>query len=97
MESVDHTKRTEAYGRVMKTLKELGPTKLLPGEQERIRDAADNLVFATDLDQARDSLLDMNSLAEHLLKSGRWLEESVDRLIDDLLTCGPVASMRAAA
>ena len=46
--------RTLAYGRVVQTLTELGPTKLLPGEQARIRDAADNLIFATDLDEARD-------------------------------------------
>ncbi len=41
--------RTQAYGRVVQTLAELGPTKLLPGEQARIRDAADTLIFACDL------------------------------------------------
>ena len=83
--------RTQAYGRVVQTLEELGPTKLLPAEQARIRDAADNLIFAADPDEARDALLDMSSLAEHLLKSGRWLEERVDRLVADLLACGPTA------
>ena len=43
--------RTQAYGRVVQTLDELGPTKLLPAEQARIRDAADNLIFAGDLDE----------------------------------------------
>ncbi len=81
--------RTEAYGRVVQTLAELGPTKLLPGEQARIRDAADILIFSATLEEARDALRDMGSLAEHLLNSGRWLEERVDTLIADILACGP--------
>ena len=88
--------RTQAYGRVVQTLTELGPTKLLPAEQARIRDAADNLIFAADLDEARDSLRDMGALAEHLLKSGRWLE-AVDMLVANLLACGPSAVPAAAA
>jgi hypothetical protein len=83
--------RTQAYGRVVQTLAELGPTKLLPAEQARIRDAADTLIFASDLDEASDALQDMGRLAEHLLKSGRWLEERIDRLVSDLLGCGPTA------
>jgi hypothetical protein len=81
--------RTQAYGRVLQTLSELGPTKLLPAEQARIRDAADNLIFATDLDEAHDALRDMGELAEHLLASGRWLEQRVDLLVANLLACGP--------
>jgi hypothetical protein len=81
--------RTQAYGRVVQTLSELGPTKLLPAEQARIRDAADSLIFATDLDAARESLRDMGDLAEHLLTSGRWLEQRVDALVANLLACGP--------
>ena len=81
--------RTQAYGRVVQTLAELGPTKLLPAEQARIRDAADTLIFAAALDEARDALRDMGALAEHLLHSGRWLAERVDTLIADLLACGP--------
>ena len=81
--------RTEAYGRVVKTLDELGPSKLLPAEQARIREAADILIFAADVEETRDSLRDIGKLAEVLVTSGRWLEESVDRLIEDLLGCGP--------
>jgi hypothetical protein len=84
--------RKQAYGRVVKTLGELGPSKLLRTEQARIRDAADTLIFAADLAQARDALRDMGVLAEHLVASGRWLEESVDALIEDLLSCGPTAA-----
>jgi hypothetical protein len=81
--------RTEAYGRVVQTLDEIGATKLLPAEQARIRDAADILIFAFDLEEAQDALRDIGSLAEHLLGSGRWLEERVDRLLANLLACGP--------
>jgi hypothetical protein len=81
--------RTQAYGRVVQTLDELGPTKLQPAEQARIRAAADILIFAGDLDEATMALQDMGELAEHLLKSGRWLEERVDTLVANLLACGP--------
>jgi hypothetical protein len=88
--------RTLAYGRVVQTLDELGPTKLQPGEQARIRDAADTLIFAADITEAREALLDMGELAEHLVTSGRWLEERVDRLVDDILSCGPAPLAQAA-
>ena len=81
--------RTQAYGRVVKTLDELGPSKLLAAEQARIREAADILIFAADVEETRDSLRDIGKLAEVLVASGRWLEETVDRLIEDLLGCGP--------
>ena len=38
------SERTQAYGRVVKTLEDLGPAKLQPAEQDRVRDAADQLV-----------------------------------------------------
>ena len=81
--------RTEAYGRVVQTLDEIGATKLLPAEQARIRDAADTLIFASDLEEAEDALRDMGLLTEHLLSSGRWLEERIDLLVENLLACGP--------
>jgi hypothetical protein len=40
--------RAQAYGRVVKTLDDLGPTKLLADEQETIRSAADALLFEED-------------------------------------------------
>ena len=88
-----NTERTHAYGRVVKTLDELGPTKLLPAEQERIRDAADTLIFASDLDEVRASLADVDGLAEHLVSTGRWSEERAQRLLGDVLACGPVAAV----
>jgi hypothetical protein len=83
--------RTQAYGRVVKTLEELGPSKLQPAEQDRIREAADNLIFAAGLEDALASLADVEALAEHLVASGRWTVERADELVHDLLACGPVA------
>jgi hypothetical protein len=85
-----NAERTQAYGRVIKTLEDLGPTKLQPSEQERVREAADNLIFAADLDEARATLTDVDTLAEHLVGTGRWSEERADELVHDLLACGPV-------
>ena len=83
--------RTQAYGRVVQTLAEVGPTKLLPREQARIRDAADTLIFAAGLGEADDALRDIGALAQHLLSSGRWLQERIDLLVADLLACGPIS------
>jgi hypothetical protein len=85
------SERTQAYGRVMKTLEDVGPTKLHESEQERIREAADTLIFAAGLDEARASLEDVDALADHLVVSDRWSEERARQLVDDLLACGPVA------
>jgi hypothetical protein len=85
------SERTQAYGRVIKTLDDLGPSKLQPVEQERIRDAADNLIFAADLDAARAALTDVEALAEHLVGTGRWTSERAEQLVADLVACGPVA------
>jgi hypothetical protein len=90
------SERTQAYGRVVQTLDELGPTKLLPAEQARIRDAADTLIFATEIDETRDALRDIGALAEHLLTSGRWLEDRLDALVMNLLACGPSPAQVAA-
>jgi hypothetical protein len=83
--------RTQAYGRVVKTLEDVGPAKLQPAEQDRIREAADTLIFAADLDEARAALEDIDALAEHLVGSGRWTGERAEQLVSDVLACGPVA------
>jgi hypothetical protein len=75
----------------MKTLRDLGPAKLQPAEQDRIRVAADTLIFAADIDDARAPLRDLADLVEHLVASGRWSGERVDALVEDLLACGPGA------
>ena len=88
-----NTERTQAYSRVVKTLEDLGPTKLQSDEQDRVREAADTLIFAADLDEARAALEDVDALAEHLVASDRWSEERAKQLVDDLLACGPVTAV----
>lgn len=83
--------RTQAYGRVVKTLDDIGPAKLQAAEQERIREAADTLIFAAGPDEARAALDDVEMLAAHLVASGRWTTERAQALLDDLVACGPVA------
>jgi len=88
------SERAQAYGRVMKTLDDMGATKLLDSETERIRATCDALFFAEDLaadTAARDAVADITELHRHLIDSGRWLEETADRLLDDVLASGPVA------
>ena len=88
-----NSERTQAYGRVVKTLEDLGPAKLQSAEQDRVREAADTLIFATDLGEARAVMADIDVLAEHLVASDRWSEERAKQLVEDLLACGPVTAV----
>ena len=95
------SQRARAYARVMVTLRDLGPAKLLPAEQSRIRHAADTLLFCADLVEdtaARTACADADELCAHLSRSGRWTPERADELFDELWACGPgPASALAAA
>jgi hypothetical protein len=85
--------RVNAYRRVMQILDELGPSKLLSDEQERIRDAADNLFFTDDLavdPEAAESLEDIERLCDALVTSGRWEQVTAARLSDSVFQCGPM-------
>jgi len=88
-----NTERTQAYGRVVKTLEDLGPTKLQLAELDRVRNAADTLIFASGIDETREAMADIDSLAEHLVASDRWSDERAKQLVDDLLACGPVTAV----
>ena len=84
--------RSQAYRRVIKTLDDMGPSKLLDNEQQRVRYAADNLIFSNDLSadvEACDALDDVASLCRTLVESGRWQQETAMRLLDDVCECGP--------
>jgi hypothetical protein len=84
--------RTRAYREVVQTLSELGPSKLQVSEQDRIRDAADNLIFSQDLSGdsvAREALEDIEHLCRDLVESGRWEQVTADRLAADIARCGP--------
>lgn len=87
-----NSERSQAYGRVVRLLDEVGPAKLLPAEQERVREAADTLLFAADLDAsgARETLADVAELLDRLVESGRWSQERADGLAEDLGDCGPL-------
>jgi nitrogen-specific signal transduction histidine kinase len=92
--------RTQAYRRVMRTIDELGPSKLLGSEQDRIRHAADNLIFSSDLasdSPAREALHDIEELCTALVDSGRWESVTAERLERDMHACGPDAPIAAAA
>jgi hypothetical protein len=76
----------------MMTLDNVGPAKLLPAEQARIRHTADSLLFCADLmndGAARAALADFDALRDHLVESGRWSHERAGRLGDDVWNCGP--------
>ena len=90
------SERSSAYGRVVATIAELGATKLQPAEVERIRDAADTLLFCEDGSdgRARHALEDVEDLALHLIDTGRWLDTRARQLADDVAGCGPLASVR---
>ncbi len=88
-----NSERTQAYGRVVKTLEDLGPTKLQPLELERVREAADTLIFAAGVEETRTAMEDVDALVEHLVASDRWSEERARQLVDDLLACGPVTAV----
>jgi hypothetical protein len=85
-----NSERTQAYGRVLRTLEDVGPTKLHESEQERIREAADTLLFAATLADARAALEDVDALCEHLVVTDRWSQERATELAQDVLACGPL-------
>jgi len=87
-----NAERTQAYGRIVRTLEEIGPVKLLDTELARIREAADTLIFASDVeDDVRVASEDIRGLADHLVESGRWSYERATALVDDVSACGPLA------
>lgn len=91
--------RARAYARVMTTLRDLGPAKLLPSEQARIRSAADALLFCASIAadrSARNGFADVEALRAHLVDSGRWTRERANALGDDVWACGPALDVALA-
>ncbi len=92
--------RSAAYGRIVTTLREVGPTKLLPSEQEIVREAADALLFTDDPlgdADACEAVRMVEALAGRLVKSGRWSPERADALVGDVVACGSVGPLEDAA
>jgi hypothetical protein len=82
--------RSQAYGRVVKTLDDLGPAKLSHPEQQVIRTAADALLFDGN---AYDELAAVEDLAQQLVDAGRLSAERARLLVDDVAACGPPAGV----
>lgn len=75
----------------MRLLEDLGPSKLLPEEQETIREAADSLLFCDSpecADDARAALASVEDLADHLVDSDRWTRENAHELVMAVEGCG---------
>ena len=84
--------RSRAYGRVMKTLSDMGPSKLQPRERDLVRETADALLFSDDFERdahARMAFDALQEMVETLIESGRWMFQSADRLLRDVEDCGP--------
>ena len=83
--------RSQAYGRVVKTLDQLGNVKLTAEEAQTIRTAADALFFDGD---GYDELAAVEDLVQQLVDADRWTDESGRRLVDDVAACGSSAGVR---
>jgi hypothetical protein len=83
--------RAQAYGRVMRTLADMGPSKLLPREQELLREAADALLFCDDPADVAcvAAARDVELLVQHLVECERWDAERAEQLARDVSACGP--------
>jgi hypothetical protein len=87
--------RSQAYGRVMRLLSEIGSVKLHDAEVAIVRDAADSLLFAASPQDpaAREAIMLTERLMHDLAESDRWTAESAQRLADDVAACGPALAI----
>ena len=84
--------RAHAYQRVIQTLKDMGPSKLLGEEGERIRYVADTPIFSRDLAQdapAREAMAGIERLCRALVDSACWEQAVATRLANDASQGGP--------
>ena len=94
------SERSQAYGRVVRTLRDDGVAKLLPAEEDLIREAADALLFSDDPstdESAGEAVATIETVAAHLVESERWSAERAAQLVDDVLGCGHLEVVRANA
>jgi hypothetical protein len=87
------SERAEAYGRLMRRLRNPSGPGLQPHEEQQVREAADALLFCdgdrTD-EQTLDALEDAVRMIEGLVRVGRWRDGAARRLLRDLEACGPL-------
>jgi hypothetical protein len=83
--------RAAAYHRVVRTIRDLGPAKLWAKEQACIREAANTLLFCTDLGRdgvAQAALAAIATLSDDLIDAERWAPEPAERLLEAVWACG---------
>ncbi|HEX8206586.1 MAG TPA: hypothetical protein VF587_11055 [Solirubrobacteraceae bacterium] len=86
------TNRARAYGRVMSLIEELGPAKLHADEQQAVREAADALLFSTDVasdPEAKAALSRLDETMDRLVANERLMPETSDAILDAVEGCGP--------
>jgi hypothetical protein len=93
--------RTVAYRRVLRTLRGADAPALSAAERDRVREAADALLFCRDVDDAdvRSAVAEVAAVFDDLVKAERWTPRRVRQLLDDIWACGPdlAADVPAAA
>ena len=89
--------RSLAYMRLVKLVDDLAGAKLHADEQQLVRDAADALVFCSDLAtdaEARSALDAVEQMTDRMIESERMLPETAGRLMAELEACGPLLPVR---
>jgi hypothetical protein len=84
--------RSRAYAHVMHLVGDLSASKLHPNEQAAIREAADALLFTTDMaldDEAKLALSHAEDVVERLVENDRVQPETGEALLDALESVGP--------
>lgn len=84
--------RSDAYGRVVRTLDDLSASKFHADEQAILREAADTMFFCERLesdDAALDAMAAVYELADWLVAADRVTADTAARLIADIEGCGP--------
>jgi hypothetical protein len=84
--------RSDAYGRVVRTLDDLSASKFHDDEQRILREAADTMFFCERLendDAALDAMAAVYELADWLIAADRVTPTTAARLVADIEACGP--------
>ncbi len=87
--------RARAYARVIEHLDDLAAGKLHADEQAVVREAADSLLFASDLradPDAERALLELYELTDRMVDADRLTLERAGRLVREVEACGPAAA-----
>ena len=87
-----NTERSRAYSNVTRIVSDLAAAKLHAPEQEAIREAADALLFSTDIahdDEARAALARLEAVVERLVANDRIEPETGRTILDAVEACGP--------